>query len=234
MGDRGFIKEAITQAIKVISKNLELESWFSQDLVGKDKRDSSSTCSINAEGSKIEKCEKIIERVKTCTLCKLHESRTNVVFGEGSLDSDLVFIGEAPGRDEDRSGRPFVGAAGQLLTKIIQAMGMSRRDVYITNILRCRPPANRNPLPEEIIQCRPYLSELLTVIKPKVICTLGKIAAWSLLDEKIPISRLRGKFYEYNGIPVMPTYHPAYLLRNPADKKLVWQDVKKIIAFLKE
>ena len=145
-----------------------------------------------------------------------------------------MFVGEAPGRDEDLAGRPFVGAAGQLLTKIIEAMGRKRENVYITNVLRCRPPQNRNPLPEEIVSCRPYLKELIGIIRPKVICSLGKFAASVMLDRIEPITRIRGKFFDLDeGVKLMPTFHPAYLLRNPADKKLVWSDVKKIVNYLK-
>ncbi|MDD5746809.1 MAG: uracil-DNA glycosylase, partial [Candidatus Omnitrophica bacterium] len=130
-------------------------------------------------------------------------------------------------------GKPFVGAAGGLLSKIIQAMGMRRDEVYITNVLRCRPPNNRNPLPEEVVCCRPYLLELIGIIKPKVICTLGKFAAGALLERLEPISRLRGVFHDFQGIALMPTFHPAYLLRNPEDKKLVWDDIKKIMEYLR-
>ncbi len=167
--------------------------------------------------------------VLTCRHCDLHKTRQNVVFGNGSSKADLMFIGEAPGQDEDIQGLPFVGRAGQLLTKIIEAMGMKREDVYIANILKCRPPNNRAPLPTEIIACQENVKKQVDLIKPKVICTLGKFASQTLLKTETTISSLRGNFYEYNGIKVMPTYHPAYLLRNPGDKKLVWGDMKKIL-----
>jgi DNA polymerase len=139
-----------------------------------------------------------------------------------------MFIGEAPGKDEDLQGRPFVGRAGQLLTKIIESIGLKREDVYIANILKSRPPDNRNPQPDEIAACTPYLLKQIECIKPKVICTLGKFSSQTLLDTEMPISSLRGKFYEYHGIKLMPTYHPAYLLRSSIGKKDVWEDMKKI------
>jgi uracil-DNA glycosylase family 4 len=168
-----------------------------------------------------------------CTRCSLSGGRTHIVFGEGSLHAQLMFVGEGPGLDEDRCGRPFVGAAGELLTKIIAAMNLTRETVYIANIVKCRPPGNRNPKPEEIARCLPFLKRQVAAIQPRVICALGKIAAQALLDAQAPISRLRGQFHEVMGIPVMPTFHPAYLLRNPAGKKDVWSDVQQIMQKLK-
>ncbi|PJC47030.1 MAG: hypothetical protein CO035_07795, partial [Candidatus Omnitrophica bacterium CG_4_9_14_0_2_um_filter_42_8] len=150
-------------------------------------------------------------------------------FGSGSINAKLMFVGEAPGHEEDIQGVPFVGEAGALLTKIIEAMAIKRDDVYICNILKCRPPQNRNPLPEEISMCIDYLYAQIDAIKPKVICGLGKFASQTLLNTETPISKLRGKWHEYRGMKFMPTYHPAYLLRNPKDKKLVWEDMKKIM-----
>lgn len=172
------------------------------------------------------------KEVLACTRCGLHKTRRNVVFGSGNTAAKLVFVGEAPGEDEDVQGLPFVGRAGQLLTKIIEAMGLKRSDVYIANILKCRPPHNRMPLPTEIIECEENVKKQIEFIKPKVICTLGKFASQTLLRTQVPISALRGKFREYNGVKVMPTYHPAYLLRNPADKKLVWGDMKQVMKVL--
>jgi uracil-DNA glycosylase len=172
--------------------------------------------------------ESVRTAVSNCTLCGLSKTRTNTVFGEGKDDASLMFIGEAPGRDEDIQGRPFVGRAGKLLTDIIKAMGLGREDVYIANILKCRPPENRNPMPEEITKCSAYLTEQIRFIKPKVICALGKFASQTLLNTDTPISELRGKFHDYRGIKLMPTYHPAYLLRNPSSKKEVWEDMKAI------
>ena len=166
---------------------------------------------------------------KNCQLCGLCETRTQVVFGSGNPQARLMFVGEAPGFDEDRQGQPFVGAAGQLLTKIIEAMKLKRDDVYIANCLKCRPPNNRSPLPSEIVTCKPILMRQIDIIQPKIICALGKFAAQTLLENDQPISRMRGRFFDWNGIKIMPTFHPAYLLRNPADKKLVWEDVQKIM-----
>ncbi len=167
-----------------------------------------------------------------CTRCGLCESRTHIVFGEGSPNAQVMFVGEGPGFDEDKCGQPFVGAAGQLLTKIITAMGLTRETVYIGNIVKCRPPNNRNPEPEEIRQCLPFLKRQVTAINPRVICALGSVAARALLATETPISRLRGRFYEVMGIPVMPTFHPAFLLRNPEKKREVWEDVQQIMKML--
>jgi len=164
----------------------------------------------------------------------LHSERHHIVFGEGSSTSDLVLVGEAPGRDEDMRGKPFVGRAGQLLTDIIKAMGLERKDVYICNILKCRPPKNRNPEPDEIAACEPFLIKQLDVIQPRVICAMGKFAAQTLLKTGTAISMLRGRFHSYHGIKLMPTYHPAYLLRNPGAKKHVWEDVQMIMEDFKQ
>ena len=169
------------------------------------------------------------KEVTSCEKCGLSKTRKNVVFGSGSEKAKLMFVGEAPGADEDIQGLPFVGRAGGLLTKIIEAMGLKRENVYIANILKCRPPDNRPPNPDEILACRDNLRRQIDIIKPEVICTLGKFASQTLLNTETPISALRGKFASYNGVKVMPTFHPAYLLRNPEDKKLVWEDMKKVM-----
>jgi uracil-DNA glycosylase family 4 len=169
-----------------------------------------------------------------CRRCSLGSLRHKIVFGEGNPQAELVFVGEAPGADEDAQGRPFVGQAGQLLTKIIAAMGLKREDAYICNILKCRPPGNRNPQPEEIAACEPFLIRQLEAIRPRVICALGGFAAHTLLKSEAPITVLRGRFHAYQGIPLMPTYHPAYLLRNPGAKKQVWEDVQAIMKLLRE
>ena len=174
----------------------------------------------------------LTEKVNSCNRCPLAETNTNYVFGEGSAKADLMFIGEAPGAEEDKQGRPFVGRAGQLLTKIIESIGLERKDVFIANILKCRPPGNRNPLPSEIAACSPYLEKQIELIKPKVICALGKFAAQTLLKTETSISRLRGTFSDYRGIKLMPTYHPAYLLRNQSGKKDVWKDMQAIASEL--
>ena len=179
-----------------------------------------------------ETLEDVCTDLGDCTRCGLCESRTHIVFGEGSPNAQVVFVGEGPGFDEDKCGQPFVGAAGQLLTKIIAAMRLTRETVYIGNIVKCRPPNNRNPGPGEIHQCLPFLKRQLAAINPRVICALGSVAARALLETETPISRLRGRFYEFLGIPVMPTFHPAYLLRNPEKKKEVWEDVQQIMKML--
>lgn len=173
--------------------------------------------------------DEIRTAVENCKLCSLHKTRRNVVFGTGNERASLIFVGEAPGAEEDEQGLPFVGKAGQKLTQIIQAIGLTREEVYITNVLKCRPPNNRNPLPEEIKNCEPYLIAQLKLIKPQTICALGTFAAQTLLKTDQPISKLRGRFHFYQGIRVMPTYHPAFILRNPRFKRDVWEDVQKLV-----
>jgi DNA polymerase len=168
-----------------------------------------------------------------CTRCKLHAlGRTQVVFGSGNPAADLMFVGEAPGADEDVQGVPFVGRAGQLLTKIIEAIALTRDDVYIANVIKCRPPQNRNPEPDEIATCEPFLFRQIDAIKPIVIVTLGKFATQTLLRSEDPISRLRGRVFEYRGAKLVPTFHPAYLLRNPSSKREVWEDMKLVKSLL--
>ena len=164
-----------------------------------------------------------------CTRCKLHaQGRRQIVFGVGNPDADLMFVGEAPGADEDVQGIPFVGRAGQLLTKIIEAINLQRSDVYIANVIKCRPPGNRNPEQDEVETCEPFLFQQIDIIKPKVIVALGTFAARALLRTLDPISRLRGRVYEYRGAKLIPTFHPAYLLRNPSSKREVWEDMKLV------
>jgi uracil-DNA glycosylase family 4 len=172
------------------------------------------------------------EELGDCKRCKLCPTRTNIVFGVGNPDAQLVFVGEAPGADEDAQGEPFVGRAGQLLTKMIEAMGYARGDVYICNVLKCRPPGNRNPEPDEVASCEPFLKKQLGAIRPRIIVALGKFAVQCLLRDDAPISRLRGNLRSYEGIPLMPTFHPAYLLRDPSKKKLAWDDLKAVNAAL--
>jgi DNA polymerase len=173
----------------------------------------------------------LAQRVSTCTRCpQLASTRTQTVFGVGPLDPDLCFLGEAPGADEDRIGEPFVGPAGQLLTRIITAMGMKREEVFICNILRCRPPGNRQPTPEEANHCKEYLERTLELVRPKFLCALGGTATTHLLGTTAGITRLRGRFFEYRGIPVLCTFHPSYLLRSPEKKKDVWDDMKTLLA----
>jgi DNA polymerase len=164
-----------------------------------------------------------------CTRCKLHAlGRTKIVFGVGNPKADLMFVGEAPGGDEDVQGIPFVGRAGQLLTKIIEAIELGRDDVYIANVIKCRPPGNRNPEPDEIATCEPFLFQQIDIIKPRIIVTLGKFAAQTLLRTDAPISRIRGRVFDYRGAKLIPTFHPAYLLRNPSSKREVWEDMKLV------
>jgi uracil-DNA glycosylase len=170
--------------------------------------------------------------VDGCTRCKLSKTRTNIVFGQGNPQAKLMFVGEAPGRDEDEQGLAFVGRAGQLLTKIIEAIGMKRDDVFICNVLRCRPPNNRNPEPDEVASCMPFLDETIRLVGPRTIVTLGTFAAQAVLGTDEPIGRLRGRWRTAKGTRVMPTFHPAFLLRSPERKKDVWEDMKQVRDFL--
>jgi DNA polymerase len=177
-----------------------------------------------------ETLEELRAAIGDCRLCKLCAGRTHLVFGVGNPKAKLMFIGEGPGRDEDLQGEPFVGRAGQLLTDIItKGMGLRREDVYIANVVKCRPPDNRNPEPDEVGSCEPFLKKQIDLIRPEIIIALGKFAVQTLLQSKVPITKLRGNWHSYHGIKLMPTFHPAYLLRNPGDKKLVWEDIKKVI-----
>ena len=174
--------------------------------------------------------EQLHEFIGDCRRCKLWPLRTNLVFGVGNPEADLMFVGEAPGADEDARGEPFVGRAGQLLTDIIErGMGMPRSEVYICNVIKCRPPGNRNPEPDEVESCEPFLLRQIEIVRPRVIVGLGTFAVHALLKVKTPISRLRGNWHDLRGIRMMPTFHPAYLLRNPADKRLVWSDIQLVM-----
>lgn len=183
---------------------------------------------VASSAASLQTLDELIKEVEQCRRCSLAEKRTKVVFGRGNSAAELVFIGEAPGFEEDRQGLPFVGEAGGLLERILFAMGLTGEDVYICNLIKCRPPGNRNPVAEEVAACRPYLERQLRLLEPRVIVTLGRFAAQSLLGVQTPVSRLRGNWHEYQGIAVMPTFHPAYLLRSPAEKKYVWEDMKKV------
>lgn len=196
-------------------------SWSKVEAAGKEER----KIVRDATGD----LQKLQAEMAGCRLCPLGQTRLNLVFGDGNPQAEVVFVGEAPGADEDEQGLPFVGRAGQLLTRIVEAMGIKRKDVYICNILKCRPPQNRNPLPEEISACELFLKKQLRIISPRVICALGSFAAKTLLQTDAPITALRGRFHDYEGIRLMPTYHPAYLLRNPQAKKIVWEDVRIIM-----
>ena len=176
--------------------------------------------------------ERLRLSAENCMECPLSRTRKRVVFGEGNPRAALMFIGEGPGAVEDETGRPFVGPAGELLTRIIGAMGLSRQDVYIANIVKCRPPGNRDPHPDEVAACIGYLHAQIHGIRPKVIVALGRVATRTLLQDETPISRLRGIFRDYRGITMMPTYHPSYLLQNPSKKRDVWEDIKKVMDVL--
>jgi uracil-DNA glycosylase family 4 len=178
--------------------------------------------------------EEIRTELGDCKRCKLHRTRRTIVFGEGNKKAKLMFIGEGPGYEEDVQGRPFVGKAGQLLTKIIQSIHLEREQVYIANIIKCRPPQNRNPEPDEIASCSPFLMKQVQAIQPKIICALGTFAAQTLLQTDAKISSLRGRTFDLKGIKLLPTYHPAFLLRNPDKKREVWEDMKKIAEWLAE
>ena len=178
--------------------------------------------------SKSERMGALARDVERCRRCPLYRTRTHAVISDGSPEARLMFIGEAPGRDEDLQGVPFVGAAGQLLTKMIQAMGLRREDVYICNVLKDRPPGNRAPEPDEVEACLPFLREQIAIVQPTVICVLGAVAAKALLGPHVAITKIRGSVCEYGGIPLVPTFHPAYLLRNPDAKKFAWADLKKV------
>jgi DNA polymerase len=184
----------------------------------------SNQTSMGEKERRIQILEELKREMLTCHKCPLSKTRTHLVFGVGNPMANLMFVGEAPGRDEDLQGEPFVGRAGQLLTKIIEAIGLKRSEVYIANVLKCRPPGNRNPLPEEIVLCMPYLLKQIE----------GTFAAQTLLNTKAPVGTLRGRFHDYKGIPMMVTFHPAYLLRNPDDKAKVWEDMKKVRDLLNE
>lgn len=188
----------------------------------------------------LDSLEAVAEMVSTCVKCPLCETRMQTVFGTGDPNADLVFVGEAPGADEDRAGEPFVGKAGQLLTDIIEkGMKRPRGSVYICNVIKCRPPQNRDPSPEEVAQCEPYLVRQLELVKPKVICALGRHAAQTLLKSSESLGRMRGKWHDYNGVPVRVTYHPSYILRCHGDKLVeekgkVWEDIQAVMGLLKD
>lgn len=210
----------------------DLQSWgFSSVPKQLEEEGDNQLCDSGPDSgqSRSDELSQFEKQIQGCTLCQLSEGRKHVVFGAGHHHAQLVFVGEAPGREEDQQGYPFVGEAGQLLDKILTAMKMSRESVYICNVIKCRPPRNRDPQPEEISACEPFLKKQLLLIKPKLIVALGRFAAQALLQTKAPISRLRGQWFEYEDIPVMPTFHPAYLLRNPSGKRDVWEDMKQVM-----
>jgi DNA polymerase len=196
--------------------------------IGVESLDLSPAEAVNPTPSPANGLQSVRDEIGDCKRCKLAPSRTNIVFGSGNPSAELVFVGEAPGYDEDQQGLPFVGRAGQLLTKIIESIQLKREDVYICNVLKCRPPDNRNPEPDEVASCNPFLRKQLAVLRPKIVCCLGTFAAQTVLQMPQPISKLRGKFYDKDGIRIIATFHPAYLLRNPEKKREVWEDMKQI------
>lgn len=211
------------------------ERWSSEPIESAESAESSEPVqSVPLYSSSTEALDALRAEIgPACQRCKLHTlGRRQVVFGVGNPNADLMFVGEAPGADEDIQGEPFVGRAGQLLTKIIEAIGLKRSDVYIANVIKCRPPGNRNPEPDEVERCEPFLFRQIDMVKPKVIVALGKFAAQSLLKTTDPITRLRGREYRFRSATLMPTFHPAYLLRNPSSKREVWEDMKRVRVLL--
>ncbi len=189
-----------------------------------------SAAAVRPSGANGSQLAALRDELGECFRCKLSNGRKNIVFGEGNADARLMFIGEAPGREEDLKGRPFVGEAGMLLTRLIERMGLRRSDVYIANIVKCRPPMNRDPEKDEIATCRSFIERQIEIIRPEVIVTLGRVALQTLMDKPdIKITAVRGNFFDFKGVPVMPTFHPAYLLRNPKDKWLTWTDAQKVM-----
>jgi uracil-DNA glycosylase family 4 len=206
-----------------------------EDLAGPVAQDETVPVPVRVMRSAAEVLKATREDIGDCTRCQLHTmGRKQIVFGVGNPTADLMFVGEAPGSDEDIQGIPFVGRAGQLLTKIIEAIGLSRDDVYIANVIKCRPPGNRNPEPIEVETCEPFLFRQIDAIQPKVIVALGTFAAKTLLKTQDPISRLRGRVFEFRGAKLIPTFHPAFLLRSPERKRDVWEDMKKVRGLLQE
>jgi uracil-DNA glycosylase family 4 len=228
LNDREAIYQELAEVIEAVRGQAAFQKWL-----GKEGLSPQSLYEHDDKMSPAYILRRIRQDLGDCTRCPLSQTRTNLVFGEGNPEAELVFIGEAPGQEEDLQGVPFVGAAGRVLTDIIvKGMKLSRQDVYISNVVKCRPPDNRDPRPEEIEVCEPFLKRQLEAIRPRVIVALGKIAAKSLLKTQSPISRLRGKFYDYQGIPLMPTFHPAYLLYNQKGKRQVWEDIQKVMKLL--
>ncbi|MEN6433349.1 MAG: uracil-DNA glycosylase [Smithella sp.] len=230
------LQRELLKAVKALKGQVINRDSLSVGIDWEKKRPVSASVShVKTGGSTKEDMLKIVhQEMANCQLCPLGKTRKNLVFGVGNPEAKIVFVGEAPGADEDEQGIPFVGRAGQLLTDIIvKGMKLERKNVYICNILKCRPPGNRNPQPDEISKCEPFLKKQLQIISPKIICALGTFAAKTLLNTDIPISALRGRFHFYEGIKLMPTYHPAYLLRNPSAKKQVWEDVQMIMKEVK-
>ncbi|MCX5838296.1 MAG: uracil-DNA glycosylase [Deltaproteobacteria bacterium] len=234
--------EELSELVRSLTERLRVDVELGKPLSYLSREDSGAvalpapepTFSAEKSAGELSALDAVRAELGDCRRCSLCSLRRRLVFGEGNPHAELVFVGEAPGADEDAQGRPFVGRAGQLLTRIIAAMELKRDEVYICNILKCRPPGNRNPQPEEIAACEPFLIRQIEAIQPRVLCALGGFAAHTLLKSEAPITVLRGRFHSYQGIPLMPTYHPAYLLRNPGAKKQVWEDVQAIMKALRD
>jgi uracil-DNA glycosylase family 4 len=219
--------EVSRQTLESLGQSSVVVGAASSPRPGEDRTQEGAPTNASSASAELTRIE---ARARSCVLCReLSRCRHSVVFGIGNPHAELMFIGEAPGADEDAQGEPFVGRAGQLLTKIIQAMGYRREDVYISNVLKCRPPQNRTPLPDEVTNCLPYLLSQIELIQPKVIVALGATAVRSLLDVQLGITKMRGRWYNFRDFPIMPTFHPAYLLRNPAAKREVWEDMKAVM-----
>ena len=229
--------------IAEVRARVEMEQWFGADVYPADAAAHTpaaarpaakpAPAAVAEDPEKRRELEVLRSAVEACRQCGLCETRTNVVFGAGKSDARLIFVGEAPGRDEDKQGEPFVGRAGKVLTKMIAAMGLKREEIYIGNILKCRPPDNRTPTLEEMAVCLPHILRQIKIIQPEVVCALGATALKGLLsDPRASIGRMRGKFIAWQGIKLMPTYHPAYLLRSPGEKHKTWEDLQKIVAEL--
>ncbi|MEA3291027.1 MAG: uracil-DNA glycosylase [Pseudomonadota bacterium] len=212
--------------MELTARQSEILSTMGIERWGRQRGGGSALVENDAAGREL---DTLAGEVAKCTGCSLHATRTHTVFGSGNPCVDWLFVGEAPGRDEDRQGQPFVGRAGQLLTRMIQALGLARDQVYIANILKCRPPNNRDPLPEEVACCEPFLHRQLELISPKVIVALGRVSAQALLKTQQPLGRLRGQTFTYGAAdtPLIATYHPAYLLRSPLEKRKAWQDLRR-------
>ncbi len=226
-GIRTLPKTELSEIKSVIFKEAEAESALGGT--------AADLFADNKAALQADSLENLRAAIGDCKLCKLCSGRTHIVFGVGNPRAKLMFVGEGPGRDEDLQGEPFVGRAGQLLTDIItKGMKLRREDVYIANVVKCRPPANRNPEPDEVAACEPFLKKQIDLVRPQIIVGLGKFAVQTLLQSKVPITKVRGTWHSYHGIKLMPTFHPAYLLRNPADKKLVWEDIQKVMKELRD
>lgn len=222
MDDRTFVLEQIRERLRFYSSLTSLGFPRNEEVEAPQPKPAAST------PSRISTLEEIRADLGDCKRCRLWEKRTTIVFGVGNPKAELMFIGEGPGLEEDRQGIPFVGAAGQLLTKIIQAIDLTREEVYIANVVKCRPPNNRDPEPDEVEACRPFLDRQIDAVGPKVICALGRVSALNLLRTDEGITRLRGRIFSYRGAKLVPTYHPAFLLRNPGKKRECWEDMKLV------